>query len=300
MKTAASNKVFRRLICLVFCFFASVLLASCAGFFVSIFPPRAAQTQNPSSIGLPFKTIQIKTDDGLLLSSWWVLEGKEQPQRRSAVILLHGYQSSKQDLLSVARFLFPSFDVLLIDFRAHGESEGKVTTLGAREVLDAEAAVNTVVGKGYRKIGLYGFSMGAAVALQLAKHPRVNAIVADSPYVNLGDMVGARYRGIPVLHPLLVFFTKLLSRVFLGINPDAISPVSAVRSSSIPVFVLHAENDPLIPVSHAFRLRRALKTNGRSKVRVVNAHGHGTLHFILGDGYEKEVMRFFLSETELH
>jgi len=76
------------------------------------------------------------------------------------------------------------YNVLLFDFRGHGESESVATSGGNAEIHDLEAALTvasqqpeTLPGK----IVIHGFSMGASIALLTDPHPDVAAIVVDSP-----------------------------------------------------------------------------------------------------------------------
>lgn len=288
------QKIIRFTVILLAALLIGIILTVFAGFCMSIMPHRVSPLAAHSHKGMPYESIRIKTSDNIMLSAWWIHNTNQRVSSRSIIVLLHGYHSSKEDLLHVAKFLYPTFDVFMFDFRAHGESSGKFTTLGAREVTDAVTAVNFLHQKGYKNIGLFGFSMGGAVALQLCGNKHVKAIVADSPYASLGDMVQSRYRSIPVFQTAAVWLTKQLSKIFFHINTDRISPAQTLLYCSLPVFVMHARGDPLIPVSHAFQIKDALKTNKNAKVWIVDAQGHGTLHAILGKRYETQILRFLI------
>ena len=93
------------------------------------------------------------------------------PQLNSSrtIIFLHGFNGSMDpDLKYASHFIKAGFNVLMFDFRNHGRSEGNITSLGALEVLDAEAAMQYARLRGSEKTGLLGFSMGGRVALLTA------------------------------------------------------------------------------------------------------------------------------------
>jgi alpha/beta superfamily hydrolase len=83
-------------------------------------------------------------------------------------------------------------NILLFDYRGHGESMLKPTTCGNAEVHDLVAALNLVASQAETASGqvyIHGFSLGAAVALLLPPHPAVAGVIADSAYARLDDMI---------------------------------------------------------------------------------------------------------------
>lgn len=82
---------------------------------------------------------------------------------RGTVLLFHGHGSSSGQVLEEAYYMHRiGFNTLLIDFRAHGNSEGHVSTIGYREARDVKAAYDYVLAKGEKHIVLWGVSLGAA------------------------------------------------------------------------------------------------------------------------------------------
>ncbi len=135
------------------------------------------------------RTLLFHTSDGkLLYGEFWA-----QPHAAPTVIICHGYRVSGAALRPVATLEYHSgYNILLFDFRGHGNSESVNTSGGNAEVRDLEAAIvvalqqeETLPGK----IILHGFSMGAAITLLMPPHPDVVAIVADSPYAHLDTIL---------------------------------------------------------------------------------------------------------------
>ena len=135
------------------------------------------------------RTLLFHTSDGKLLhGEFWA-----QPHPAPTVIICHGYRVSGTTLRPVATLEYHSgYNIMLFDFRGHGDSESVNLSGGNAEVRDLEAAiavalrqVETLPGK----IILHGFSMGAAIALLMPPHPAVVAIIADSPYARLDSIL---------------------------------------------------------------------------------------------------------------
>src|SRR5947209_4820918 len=135
------------------------------------------------------RSLLFHTSDGKLLSGdFWA-----QPHPAPTIVLCHGYRVTRTYLRPVAALEYQfGYNVLLFDFRGHGESESVATSGGNAEVRDLEAALavasrqpETLPGK----IIIHGFSMGASIALLTLPHPDVVAIIADSPYARLDDIL---------------------------------------------------------------------------------------------------------------
>ncbi len=132
---------------------------------------------------LPIKELILFTEDNTMLSVWEMRYHSDFP----TVILSHGLGSNKADLLDLARGLNQKgYNCVLYDFRAHGKSTGKISSFGYKEQQDLKAVINYVINRPFmnnKSLGLYGFSMGAAVSILVAgEYDEVKAIVADSSY----------------------------------------------------------------------------------------------------------------------
>ncbi|MEZ4670800.1 MAG: alpha/beta hydrolase [Anaerolineae bacterium] len=135
----------------------------------------------PSSVELPAdfpaQEITFTGGDNLKLSGWYI-----EPHNDAVVILLHGYDANRTQLLWQARQLLDAgFGILLYDLRGHGESEGEQRTNGWRDVDDVAAALTVLDGRA-GNIGIYGFSIGGQVALRAAAElPTIHAVFVDGP-----------------------------------------------------------------------------------------------------------------------
>jgi len=134
--------------------------------------------------------VSFPSADGVLLHGWFLPAAGAV----DTLVLCHGYAMSRLETLALARALNDrAHHVLLFDFRAHGRSEGRFTSLGYREVHDllgAVAFLQTRPEYTPGRLGVLGFSMGAVAAiLAAARCPAIAAVVADSSYAALDHIV---------------------------------------------------------------------------------------------------------------
>ena len=118
---------------------------------------------DPRRTRLPVETVSIDSASGARLAGWF-LRGEP---GRGAVLLLHGITDNRMKMVERMRFLNrEGFATLAIDFQAHGMSEGRFITVGARESFDARAAAQWLRARlPKEKIGVIAISLGGAAAL---------------------------------------------------------------------------------------------------------------------------------------
>jgi len=262
------------------------LVTSLWGFYISIRPPRMVSSLNPKNLQLDYENVWFKTSDGLTLSGWFV---PSKTETKKTLILLHGYPADKGDILPALSFLHKDYNLLLFDFRYLGESEGKYSTAGAKEVKDLLAAIQFLKSKAIEEVGVWGFSMGGAVALMsIKKAPEIKAVVSEASYASLAQMATELFR-IPVLKYPLAYLIGLWTKIFLGIDIRNISPVKAVQNTTIPLLLIHSSTDAVIPFSHARILQKALEGNPRAEFWFHTGLAHGELD----TEYQKRVADFF-------
>jgi len=210
----------------------------------------------PDRWGLPpAEEIDVIAPDGLRLDSWLFRSATA----TASVILLHGYRGNKHSLLPIAQMLYPAYNVLLLDHRGHGESDGVRTTIGYEERLDVHGAVDFLVERGLGPVGIYGMSMGGAIAiLAAAEDPRIVAVIADSPFARLRWAVqqSAVLRGYPApFTPIMAFLGCLTTALHLRLRMEAFDPIEVIdRIAPRPLLLMHGVEDEIIPVVSAHTL----------------------------------------------
>jgi len=199
--------------------------------------------------GIAFQEIELLTSDGVQLAAWYT-----PPQNGALILTAHGYGAHRSEDF-YALFAEHGYGVLAWDFRGHGASGGDLVTLGYNEVLDVEAALKFALAQpSVDHIGGWGGSMGAVTMIRAtAKHPEIEALVADSPFATLEDELDLR---VPysLLNPFIRFFAERET----GLHLDLVRPVDDIGLiSPRPVFLIQGMADTMVPLDSAERLYAA-------------------------------------------
>ncbi len=244
--------------------------------------------------GLPEpEQVRFAAPDGLRISAWWF----RAPEAPGAVIVCHGHGGNKVTNLWVAASLYPTYDVLLLDLRGHGESEGKLTSVGYLERLDIVGAACWLRSTlGDVPIGVLGISMGAAASiLAAAECPPITCVVADSPFARLDTPVrmAVRARGYPrPLVPAIARSIGLVAGWRLGTIGGWLDPIDVVdRLTPRPLFLIHGQADDLIPVEETHALWR--RAGEPKEMWILPEVGHARAAEVEPRAYAEKVARFF-------
>ncbi|MFZ5819011.1 MAG: alpha/beta hydrolase [Chloroflexota bacterium] len=211
-------------------------------------PPRqpAPSGEELAQRGIAWQAVELLTADGLRLAAWYT-----PPQNGALILVAHGYGDRRSETF-YALFAEHGYGALAWDFRAHGASQGDLSTLGYYEMLDVEAALDFALAQpGVERIGGWGGSMGAVTMIRAAaQRPEIEALVADSPFPSLEDELDWRVP-YPLLNPLIRFFAERES----GLRLDMVRPLDDIaRISPRPVFLIQGLSDRMAPPDSAQRL----------------------------------------------
>lgn len=223
----------------------------------------------------PMERVELRSFDGLRLVALYL--PAETP--RCTTILMHGYRSEHLVDFSVAyRLLHENGCDLLIPYqRAHGESQGRLITMGVKEKRDcADWARYAAERFGPdRPIILEGMSMGAATVLMAAGEPlpeNVRGIVADcgytSPWEEFAHVMRRSFRlpAWPLLH-----LCSLLSRVVGGFGFRDCSTLDTLSRSKLPLLLIHGESDDFVPARFSRAAYAASASTDKELILVPNA-----------------------------
>jgi len=243
-------------------------------------PPQFPYWRNPADAGLYYRDITLETADGLRLAAWYV------PADRLAggptVLLAHGLLDSKWTMLRLVPWLHDAgYNVMLFDFRGHGDSDKQPTTIGRAEVLDVQAALDWLQanGVGDQVVGL-GISLGAAALVNTAaQDDRLDGLVLDSLFADWSDVNYAEDYRLPP--DWLV--------------PGVPSPAELIRGINVPVLIVHGTADILTNVDHADRLFAAAN---EPKEQWINDSGHAWSAWTYPDQYQAHVLNLIRSALE--
>ena len=215
----------------------------------STHPIRIYSAQNPLyPYGKAYHDITFYSEDFLQLHGWFV------PNINSdtIIIICHGYLSAKSGPLDSTIFLSDTYNLFYFDFRGHGLSSGTHTTIGQKETLDLKAAINWAALKGFKKIGIFGISMGGTITL-LCPDDRVSAIIVDSPFASFRQMVfyDCRKKILANLHAYLMLW---MIKHVIKINTNQIEPLFTIEKIKCPIFLFHSIQDERTPYTQAQQL----------------------------------------------
>lgn len=229
--------------------------------------PKSHITETPV---WPCDTIRWTTRSGLSIEAWYL---PADSAARGTVILFHGLTMNKGRMLQEAgEFRYWGYHVLLVDFRAHGNSGGRTTALGWRESEEVKLAYDFVASKGEKNIFLAGFSMGAVAILKAVPEyglqPR--GVVLEMPFGSLQDHLRGRARtigfgGFP--EKPFAFFTSFWMGVRLGYNGWGFRLKKFAAGVHCPVLIQWGDKDRLTRRAEIEAIFNALP--GRDKKWVV-------------------------------
>jgi uncharacterized protein len=270
-----------------------IFVFSVLTFFLSIHPPKYNEKRTPADLGINYENVEFKTSDGLTLKGWFI--PSKNKDSKAVVIVGHGYPFSKSNVLGFAPFLHGEYNLFFIDFRYFGESEGKYTTVGWKEQEDMKAAIKylkTRNGIDKDKIGAMGFSLSASTML-LTKSSDIKAIIADSPYASLDRMTKESYRIFPGFTKMpFAWMTKLLAKIFLGLNVSDVSPEKSIKNLDTPVLLIHGDRDSQISVENS-KLIYDSSNKDITELWIVKGADHGQSYALSGNEYEQRILGFF-------
>ena len=243
---------------------------------------------------LPFTEYSITSFDGLRLFAKYYECEKGAPIE----IMFHGYRgTAERDLCGgVDRCFALKRNVLLIDQRGAGKSEGTVITFGVKESIDCLHWIDFVIntfGKDV-KIILTGISMGAATVLMAAGNDlpeNVIGVLADCGYTSAQDMIKKTISEFKLPSNFLYPFVKLGGLLFGGFDIDKAVPLEAVKNCRVPVFFVHGEADEFVPCEMSRRNYEAC--NSRKFLLTVEGADHGLAFPKDPEGYLEKLYGFF-------
>lgn len=198
----------------------------------------------------PCEFVTIYSHDGLKLSGRYYHIKDGAPLD----IGFHGYRSSPMtDFSGGSELSFQmGHNVLLVDQRAHGKSEGRTISFGIQERQDLMCWVKYAVERfgPDTKIVLYGISMGGATVLLASEQElpdNVKGIIADCPYSAPIDIILHVGKDMPIPAWLIRPFAILGAKIFGGFDLCESDARTAVQNTRVPILIIHGEADGFVP-----------------------------------------------------
>ncbi|MBW5410690.1 alpha/beta hydrolase [Brachyspira hampsonii] len=193
------------------------------------------------------KDVYTVSDDNLKLHAHFINNNSN-----VYVIIVHPYEGRGSYMkYFIEKFYNMGFNILAIDLRTHGESEGKLYSLGYLERLDVLAWIK-YINDNYNnaQIILYGISMGANAVMMCCNEDgvhNVKAIIEDAGFTNAYEQLKRRldmaykFSFLPIVEA-----TSLMAKIRLGFSFKDIDIKKRVAVSKIPIFFIHGDKDELV------------------------------------------------------
>jgi dipeptidyl aminopeptidase/acylaminoacyl peptidase len=233
-------------------------------------PPRKIGEWTPRDLGFDFQDVEVVTKDNVKLRGWFIDVGSDK-----TVIAIHGYTSSRWDegyMRPVLELLAKNgYNVAMFDFRAHGSSEGEYTTLGYTEIEDYKEIISWIRSQfpdKAMKIGVIGYSMGGAVSIMLnALEDKVDATIADSPYINIvssGERWIKRVKGpmrylLLLSYPLIIRFASRIAKV----DVNTLNMMNYADKLKKPLLVIAGKEDDLVSLDEIKQFYEKAVSSGK-------------------------------------
>jgi fermentation-respiration switch protein FrsA (DUF1100 family) len=240
------------------------------------FPLRGLNA-TPAAIGLTYETVSFDAEDGVQLSGWFI---PAEPAR-GTLLFFHGNAGNISHRLdSIAVFHRLGLNILIVDYRGYGQSQGTPTEEGTYR--DAAASWRYLVETRQippAEIIIFGRSLGGAVAAWLAHTHPPAALILESTFTSAPDVAAQAYPFLPV---------RPLSRIDYN-------TLARLPQIEVPLLIIHSPDDAVVPYSHGQRLFAAAN-EPKEFLEIRGGHNDGFL--ISAQPYEAALDSFIAAYVE--
>ncbi|EOU1634923.1 alpha/beta hydrolase [Clostridium perfringens] len=250
--------------------------------------------------------ITLKSFDGLNLTSTLIMN--ENPTNKF-IVLVHGVSICYVGSIKYFDIFYRNgFNVLIVNQRRHGKSEGKYSTYGFYEKYDVNMWIEYLKSRFGNDIilGLHGESMGAGTVMEtIPLNDSIKFVIEDCGYSNFHELIGFQithaYKNRlvrKILHPSLIF-ANFFMKTKAKFSMKKIVPIDIVSSTSLPMMFIHGKEDYFVPWYMAVDLYKA-KTKGYKELYLVEGAKHAEALEVNKIIYEKKIMTFIEKALSLY
>ncbi|MDU5881792.1 MAG: alpha/beta hydrolase [Clostridium perfringens] len=250
--------------------------------------------------------ITLKSFDGLNLTSTLIMN--ENPTNKF-IVLVHGVSICYVGSLKYFDIFYRNgFNVLIVNQRRHGKSEGKYSTYGFYEKYDVNMWIEYLKSRFGNDIilGLHGESMGAGTVMEtIPLNDSIKFVIEDCGYSNFHELIGFQithaYKNRlvrKILRPSLIF-ANFFMKTKAKFSMKKIVPIDIVSSTSLPMMFIHGKEDYFVPWYMAVDLYKA-KTKGYKELYLVEGAKHAEALEVNKILYKKKIMTFIEKALSLY
>ena len=255
--------------------------------------PKFYKNTNEPEPSFDYQTVQLKISEDINIDAWY----SQADSSRTCVIFFHGISANKS-FLSKEASLFRKwgYNVMLVDFRAHGRSGGNNSSFGVHETEEVQKSFEWARSNGNDNIILYGLSLGAGVCIKAVSENKVQpkAIIADMPFGSLQQHLAAKARslGFPS-EPFATLVTMWIGieRGFNGFNHKV---SEYAKNVNCPILVQWGEKDSYVSRDEVNSVYRNLSSKEKNLV-IYPAADHQSYLEVDVNAWETHVQAFMKS-----
>lgn len=236
--------------------------------------------------------VYIKSRDNYKLKGYLIEKYKN---TNKYMILVHGFTANHHVHMPFARvFLNEGFNVLLVDERNHGESEGKYPSYGYFEQDDINRWIDFLYERKNTKLflGLHGQSMGGATVLMCgSKNSKVNFIIDDCGYSSARKVIESELKRNKVCVALFYKLIWIKAKLRIKFNIEKAEPIEDIKQCDKPILFIHGDKDHKVPCYMAEEMYKSRK-NKYDRLFIVEGADHMWAYPLRKKEYEKVVHEF--------
>ncbi|WP_297131812.1 alpha/beta hydrolase [uncultured Eubacterium sp.] len=241
-------------------------------------------------------------EDVYIMSDLFRLHGKlfKNPGTKYALVC-HGYTSKAKHMAGfVNKFHSLGYNVLAVDARAHGDSEGTKIGMGWVERFDVIEWINYIISlEPDAQIILHGVSMGASTVLMASGEElpkNVKAIIADCGYTSEWDEFRQEADVLHIPWFPVLNASSAISKIRDGYDFKQASAVEQVKKSHTPTLFIHGSEDELVPYGMLNELYSA--ANCEKEILTIQGAGHALSSSVAPELYWNTVEAFLEKHLE--
>lgn len=206
----------------------------------ALFGAKAVKQKNRKADST-WQTIYLTTGSGLKLEGWYIARDSA----KGTVIMFHGHGGTKSGITEEAMaFNSMGYNTLLMDFRAHGGSEGNTCTIGYHESEDVKLAFDHIRSRGEKNIVLWGISMGAAaITKAIYEGVEPEKVILEMPFASILKAAEGRLALMKIPAQPLATLVTFWGGVEQGFWAFRIKPSKYARAIHCPALVQWGRND---------------------------------------------------------
>jgi pimeloyl-ACP methyl ester carboxylesterase len=236
---------------------------------------------SPGDLGLSFEEQSFTIRDQhsgkkLRIAGWWI---PASPTANRCAILIHGYADAKVGSIAFAPLLDDlDLNILAIDLRAHGDSDGRFSTGGFFERDDISQVIDQLRSDRpfqTEQLILFGISLGASVACGIAAARNdIAAIILESPFPSYERVIANHARLMHLPGGLMLNSAITLAQKFSGSDFSEVRVVDLMKTIHCPALIIVGEKDELLEADDIAALKSAVRDDFGTEFWLAGEAGH--------------------------